>query len=103
MFRRRTPIVVAVFAFFVGGFAHLTWTCMHDMLIWDNRVVLDSTLREQLAAFRSRHGRYADSLDELEIDWIKTPERRKMLLKPFYYENRGESYLLWWHDEQRQR
>lgn len=61
-----------------------------------NRFALEDSLREGLQAYQQRHGTYPDSLDDIEVSWIQTRERRKMLLLPFYYEKRGDSYVLWW-------
>ena len=103
MFRRRTVIMIALCAFAAGAFAHMTWNHIHETNIWSNRHALETALKRELAEYRSTHSRYPSSLDEIKVDWIRTPERRKMLLSPFYYEDRGDSYVLWWHRDSHPR
>ena len=99
MFRRRAVIAIALCAFAAGAFANMTWSRIRATNVWSNRHALETALKRELETFRSTHSRYPGSLDEIEIEWIETPERRKMLLTPFYYENRGDTYVLWWHRE----
>lgn len=86
-------IVVAVV---IGMVCQWTWSSATRTAVGSNRFALEESLNEGLRAYHLRHGVYPDSLDDVHVDWLKDPDRRMFLLRSFYYENRGTSYLLWW-------
>jgi hypothetical protein len=97
MYRLRTLIVVAVFAFAGAVYLAAMWYEDERTNLWSGRHDVETTLRWELETFRITHGSYPNSLDQIKIDWIRFDDRRKELLTPFYYENRGDTYVLWWH------
>ena len=95
--RKEAPNWVLVAAAFLLGIAFQSgWSNVTRAGVVSNRFALETSLNEGLKKFHESHGTYPASLDGVEVEWLKDPERRKMLLRDFYYENRGESYVLWW-------
>lgn len=89
-------ILLALAGFFLGLMVQAIWSEALSSNITSNRFVLETSLQAELKAYHEGHGTYPASLNEIKVDWLKDPERRKMLLSDFYYENKGNTYVLWW-------
>ena len=89
-------ILIAIAAAGLGAYLHAAVVSAERINIASNRFALEGEIKERLADFHAKNSRYPSSLDEIDIAWIKSAERRKMLFAPFYYENRGDTYVLWW-------
>ncbi len=73
----------------------LNWN--QKVAVFSNRSAVETDLVQGIEDYHKANGRFPDSLDSIKISWLQNEdERRKMLLKPFYYENRGSTYVLWW-------
>jgi hypothetical protein len=95
----KQPAATFLFAlagFFLGLMVQAIWSQASRSTIGSNRFALETSLQAELKAYHERHGAYPASLDEIKVDWLTEPERRQMLLSDFYYENRGDTFVLWW-------
>lgn len=96
MRQKAVILLFILIAFLFGVICESTWSAARRMATGSSRFALETSLKKELKKHHENQGRYPDSLDEIQIDWLKDPERRKVLLRDFYYENRGSSYVLWW-------
>ena len=79
----------------IGFLQFLIWN--QKIAVFSNRWAAETDLVQGIEDYHKVNGRFPDSLDSIKISWLQNEdERRKMLLKPFYYENRGNTYILWW-------
>ena len=89
--------LVLLVGFLMGAGASHALSSMEKSAVWSNRWVVETDLKQSLEDYRKVNGRYPESLEVIKIPWLANEEdRRKVLLKPFYYENRGDTYILWW-------
>ena len=93
---RASVIPLIIVGFLAGMLFHSLWSSAKATAVASNRWALETSLKEQLKAYHDKTGSYPKSMNDLEIGWLKDPQRREALLRCFYYENRGDTYLLWW-------
>jgi hypothetical protein len=65
--------------------------------VTSNRFTLEQSLKDGIEVYKKAHGVPPEKLDDIPVAWLSgEPKRRAKLIAPFYYEVRGQDYILWW-------
>jgi hypothetical protein len=89
---------LAIFTgFLIGFFVSSASQKMVRTNDYSNRYAAETDLKQGIENYHKLNNKYPDSLAVIDISWLaKEDKRRELLLRPFYYENRGDTYVLWW-------